>query len=71
MNSKFLLNRATGSEKTLIRESLMEDLKNKLLSICPNEEELCNIVVDICYKKSNNSKHFAWQCVEIKSLRTC
>lgn len=60
MNSKFLLNRATGSEKTLIRESLMEDLKNKLLSICPNEEELCNIVVDICYKKSNNSKHFAW-----------
>lgn len=29
-------------------------------SICPNEDELCDIVLDICYSKEN-SKQFAWE----------
>jgi hypothetical protein len=26
---------------------------------CPNEKELCNIILDMCYK-NNNTKQFAW-----------
>ena len=43
-----------------MKENAFSDLKDKLLTICPNEEELCNIVVDMCYKDMKNSKHFAW-----------
>ena len=38
--------------------------------ICTNEDELCNIVLDICYK-TENSKQFAWDIcgsVFIKNL---
>lgn len=27
---------------------------------CPNSDQLCNIILDLCYQKSNNSKQFAW-----------
>ena len=39
-------------------------------NICPNEDELCNIVLDLCYTH-NNSKQFAWDMcgnVFIKNL---
>lgn len=71
LNNKFLLNKTSSSEKTLIRETTFNELKIKMLSICSNEEELCNILIDICYKNSKNSKHFAWtMCGEqiIKNL---
>lgn len=71
LNNKFLLNKTSSSEKTLIRETSFNELKIKMLSICSNEEELCNILIDICYKNSKNSKHFAWtMCGEqiIKNL---
>lgn len=35
--------------------------KEKAVDICSNVETLCNIVVDLCYKKSNKSKQFAWE----------
>lgn len=38
--------------------------------ICPNEDELCNIVLDLCYR-TNSSKRFAWDVagdVIIKNL---
>ena len=35
--------------------------KEECMAICSNEEALCNIVVDLCYKKSNKSKQFAWE----------
>ena len=40
-------------------EILKESFKIKAFEICPNEEELCNIVVSLCYN-SNKSKQFAW-----------
>lgn len=40
---------------TILRE---EFLKSCAL-VCPSEEELCNIVLDICYTKEK-SKRFAW-----------
>lgn len=40
-----------------------EDFANRVRAICnmecPNEDELCNIILDICYK-TENSKRFAW-----------
>lgn len=36
-----------------------EWFKSECEKICPNEDELCDIVLDICYS-SENSKQFAW-----------
>lgn len=41
------------------RFMFIERFKNKALEACSNMEELCNIVVDICYK-SDSGKQFAW-----------
>lgn len=60
MNKTFTLSKVGSNEKTSMKENAFSDLKDKLLTICPNEEELCNIVVDMCYKDMKNSKHFAW-----------
>ena len=40
------------------RMVFLESFKVKASEICPNEEDLCNIVLDIAYK--GNSKQFAW-----------
>ena len=37
-----------------------EEFKRQCLSECPNEDSLCNIVLDLCYSKSKSSKQFAW-----------
>lgn len=37
-----------------------EEFKRQCLSECPNEDSLCNIVLDLCYSKSRASKQFAW-----------
>lgn len=37
-----------------------ENFKRQCLSECPNEDILCNIVLDLCYSKSRASKQFAW-----------
>lgn len=49
------------SEDRQIRKYLLrENFKKKCLEQCPNEEYLCDIVLDLCYSKSNTSKQFAW-----------
>lgn len=35
------------------------NFKSKALELCNNEDELCNIVIDLCYT-TNESKQFAW-----------
>lgn len=44
------------------RERFVEKFKEQALAICSNEEDLCNMVVDLCYgqQKSTSSKQFAW-----------
>jgi hypothetical protein len=37
-----------------------EHFKQQCLERCPNENVLCNIVLDLCYTKSGASKWFAW-----------
>ena len=39
---------------------ISEEYKRKCKEICPNEEVLCNVVLDICYTNSK-SKSFAWE----------
>lgn len=52
-------NRLDEDEIKLKRKSLKEYFKTKAFEICPNEKELCNIVLDLCYIKDKN-KQFAW-----------
>lgn len=49
------------SEDRQIQKYLFKELfKRQCLEQCRNEEILCDIVVDLCYPKSKNSKQFAW-----------
>lgn len=46
-------------EKSINQNEALNDLRDKALSICNNYEDLCNIMVDICYS-STKSKHLVW-----------
>lgn len=62
--------RNNKEEAIINRIMLKEKYIRKCAEICPNEDELCNIVLDICYT-NNNSKQFAWDIcgkVFIKNL---
>ena len=39
---------------------LQESFQSKCFEVCPNMVELCDIILDICYKKTT-SKQFAWK----------
>lgn len=41
------------------RFSLIQSFSKECLTICSNEKELCNILIDLCYK-TESSKQFAW-----------
>lgn len=43
----------------LERKKIADYFQAECLKVCTNEEELCNIVLDICYTKET-SKQFAW-----------
>ncbi|WKL00799.1 hypothetical protein Q0F98_28235 [Paenibacillus amylolyticus] len=34
--------------------------KEQALEICNNEEDLCNMIVDMCYRNAEKSKQFVW-----------
>lgn len=58
--------RLKSDERQIQKYLLKEQFKEKCFKECPNEDELCNIVLDLCYSKSKNSKQFAWDiCGEI------
>lgn len=45
---------------SLAELSMMNDeFKRECDSVCPNKDVLCNIILDLCYKKSS-TKRFAW-----------
>lgn len=49
---------------------MINHFRKQCFEICPSEEEMCNIVLDLCYQ-SENSKKFAWDVcgdVIIKNL---
>lgn len=62
-------------DKMVMNYLFKEKFKQDAYSLCSNADELCNIVVDICYK-NNSSKQFAWDIcgdIMIKNLleRNC
>ena len=49
------------------KETLKKIFQEECLRICPNEEELCDILIDLCYSK-DKSKQFAWDMCGEKIL---
>lgn len=41
------------------KDDMRERFKMLALQICPNEYELCDILIDLCYS-TENSKQFVW-----------
>ena len=57
--------RLDKDEVTVNRNMMLLKFKLKCEEICPNEKELCDIIVDLCYS-SSKSKQFAWDiCGEV------
>lgn len=52
--------RIKSDERQMQKYIFKEQFKRQCLEQCPNDEYLCNIVLDLCYSKSNSSKQFAW-----------
>lgn len=52
--------RISSEERQMQKYHLKEQFKRQCLEQCPNEQALCNIVLDLCYPKSQHSKQFAW-----------
>lgn len=48
-----------NNDATVYRNLLREKFKCECEKICPNEKELCDIVIDLCYS-NEKSKQFAW-----------
>lgn len=51
--------RTDSDEVAIYKSVLVENYRRKCIQICPNEVELCDILLDICYTKSG-SKKFVW-----------
>ncbi len=52
--------RIPSEERQMQKYIFKEQFKRQCLEQCPNEQYLCNIVLDLCYSKSQYSKQFAW-----------
>lgn len=57
--------RLDKDEVSVNRSIMLQKFKSQCEEICPNEKELCDIVIDMCYS-SSKSKQFAWDvCGEV------
>lgn len=52
--------RLKSEDRQMQKYIFKEQFRKQCLEQCPNEEYLCNIVLDLCYSKSKYSKQFAW-----------
>ena len=55
-------NRVDSDESTLQKDMMKDRFRRQCYEIVPNQYELCNILIDLCYQ-STNSKKFAWDMV--------
>lgn len=51
--------RLDSDDIVIYKANMIETYRRKCIEICPNEVELCDIILDICYTQ-DNSKKFAW-----------
>ena len=58
-NHRARVEKLDKDEIQINREFFKEKFRSSCEVICPNEKELCDIVLDICYI-TNKSKQFAW-----------
>lgn len=68
--SQTIQNNSKNEDKSDKRDIFINNFRTEANKICSNEEELCNIVIDMVYK-TNTNKQFAWDvCGEqiIKNL---
>lgn len=51
----------SGEARTLL-EMMVDNLKRECTKACPDEDTLCNIIIDMCYGESGNNtmRQFAW-----------
>jgi hypothetical protein len=54
-------NKISDGDMNSLKNNLCLRLDRELSLICPNKEELCNILIDICYSKSSVNKRFVWE----------
>lgn len=45
----------------VLKNNLFSKFKRQVTLACPNELELCNALIDICYEKATTSKRFVWE----------
>lgn len=70
MIKKIKMEKISNDEINCTKYLMKQTFKKMCYSICPNEDVLCNIVLDLCYK-TNKSKQFSWDIcgdVFIKNL---
>ena len=60
--------RVRQSDVNMQRQILKDEIKMLCLECCSNEEVLCNIILDLCYKKER-SKAFAWDICGAQIIR--
>lgn len=53
------VNKIDEEDNKVMRHIFKESFKERAYEICNNADELCNIVLDLCYT-NNSSKQFAW-----------
>lgn len=57
--NRYNTDRVEGYDEWMFNRMLADYFISESYRVCTNEDELCNIVVDICYR-SEQSKQFAW-----------
>ena len=51
--------RVSNDEQTVFYENINRVFRGECLKVCSNAKQLCDIVIDLCYKRSG-TKQFAW-----------
>ena len=52
-------NKIDREDRKIARNTFVNDFKQQTYEICNNSEDLCNMLIDLCYN-NNSSKQFVW-----------
>ena len=48
-------------DRNSMHNLIVTHFKKQCSIVCPDKVKLCNILLDVCYRDSNNSKRFVWE----------
>lgn len=60
--------RSPKNEVAMVRENFIREFTESALTVCSNEEHLCDIAVDLCYK-GDASKQFVWDVCSTQLMK--